>query len=1007
MLERSTRNDSKGGFMSRNTWLRLLIASAVMVIVAPPLRAQTNNASLQGTVTDAAGAVVAGATVVAQSTGTGLTREAATNSSGVYVLNFLPAGQYSLTVSLSGFKTIRRTDVKLDIGQTRTEDFKLEVGGLEESITVSETAPPLDRSSPSIGTVIGEAQLKELPLNGRHWAALMMLAPGAVNTGVGNHTTIRFLGRSVDDNNWTFDGVDATGVKDPKQESAARLIISMDSIAEFRVSAAQYSAEVGNAGGGQVQLLSKSGTNRFRGSVYDFLRNNSFDSPAFGDTTTAPFRLNQFGANLGGPIVKDRTFFFANYEGLRERLTETRVNFVPSAAFRSTVAAPLARVAAAYPAGTGPTSDPTIDEWRSAQKTTRDENSFMVRLDHRFSSKTIAFARYSQDNAHNTFPLNVGARDEHFKPQNLAVELQHIFSSNVVNQLKAGYNHARLDRDESGPFVETITVPGFVTLTGGSQLLEDGKSYSLIDNLAIVQGRHNVKVGFEVRRIKIPVGDGGTNTQAFANRPDFAANRLQSFQIIDFNVAEGQRWYYFGYVQDDFKLRPNLTLNLGARYEYYSVVKEKDGIAQVFSMECGGICPSGTPLYDSDKNNIGPRLGFAWAPSRFNDKTVIRGGVGMFYGPGQNDDVFAGIDNVEERIGLDRTQAPNLAYPIDPFRSQASTSGKTPRALEIHRQDLYAVQYSVSVQQQLPANFLMQVGYVGNQAHHLFGRSFLNTIDPATGRRPLAAFGQIDEKVNEGNSNFHGLQVSLHRQFSGGFLFGGQYMWSHSINDGSVGGGDGDPPQNINDVRSNRGNSREDIRHTATVNWVWQLPVGKNRRYLNRGGVADFLLGGWELSGLAQARSGRQLTITLSRPRGDLPDGNSGTGGTNGSAQRPDLVPGVSLKPPGGQNADHWINPAAFTTPARGVWGNAGRSIMTGPGLLQVDIGLQKAFAISQDRNVAFRWELFNVFNRDNLANPSTNLSDGPAFGRITGPLTRGAGTGSPRQMQFMLRLNF
>jgi len=835
----------------------------------------------------------------------------------------------------------------------------------------------------------------------------MMLAPGAINTGAGSHTTIRFLGRSVDDNNWTFDGVDATGVKDPKQESVARLIVSMDSISEFRVSAAQYSAEVGSAGGGQVQLLSRSGTNRFRGSIYDFLRNNRFDAPAFGDTTPPPFRLNQFGANLGGPIVKDRTFFFANFEGLRERLTENLTNFVPSAAFRSSVAPALASVAAAYPAGTAPTSDRNIDEWRAARKTTKDENAFMVRLDHRFSNSTMAFVRYNQDSATIESPTGFGVRNDRFKPQNLVAELNHIFSSSVVNQLKVGWNHARLDRVESGPFSETITVPGFVTLTGNSQLLEDGKSYSLIDNLAIVKGRHNLKVGFEVRRIKIPVGDGGTNVQAFASRPDLAANRLQSFQIIDFDVAEGQRWFYFGYVQDDFKLRPSLTLNLGARYEYYSVVKEKHGVGNVFSMECGGICPAGTPLYDADKNNIAPRLGFAWAPSRFKDKTVIRGGFGIFYGPGQNDDVFAGIDNVEERRGLDRTQSPNLAYPITPFLSLAGISGKTPRALEIHRQDLYTEQYSLSVQQQLPADFLMQVGYVGNQGHHLFGRSFLNTIDPATGRRPLATFGQIDEKTNEGNSNFHGLQVSLHRQFRGGFLMGGQYMWSHSINDGSVGGGDGDPPQNIQDLRGNRGNSREDIRHTGTLNWVWQLPVGKGRRYLSNGGLADLILGGWELSGIAQARTGRQLTVTLSRARGDLPDGNSGSGGTSGSAQRPDLVPGISLKPSQGQSPDLWINPAAFATPAKGTWGNAGRSILTGPGLFQVDIGLQKQFAISGDRNIAFRWEVFNVFNRDNLANPETNLSTGPAFGRITASLTRGAGTGSPRQMQFMLRLNF
>lgn len=965
------------------------LMAAYLLLAAPLVRAQSATSTLQGTVTDSAGQVAGGVTVTTASKDTGLARTALTNVAGAYFFNFLPPGLYTVTAALTGFKSVRHEDIKLDVGESRTLDFRLEVGSLEETVTVTADPPPLDRSSPALSTVIGSAQLQGIPLNGRHWSSLMMLAPGAINTGSGTHKSIRFAGRAVDDNNWTFDGVDATGVKDPTQESVARLIIGMDSIAEFRVSSSQYSAEIGSAGGGQIQLLSKSGTNRFRGSVFDFLRNDRFDSPAFGDVADLPpFRMNQFGASLGGPIVRDRAFFFLNYEGIRERLTDTFTGFVPSARFRSAAAPALQQVVNGYPVGQRPTSDPDIDEWVANRKTVRNEDFFMVRLDYRFSDNTNAFLRYSLADADIETPREFGRQDARFRPSNLALQIGHIVSPSVVNQLKLGMNRAKLDRRREGPFPEEFAVPGFVTLTGRARTLEDARSYSLIDDLAIVRGRHNLKLGFEVRRILIDVGDGDTRQLSYSSRSNFGANRLDSFSIVDFEVAQGQRWNYFGYLQDDIKWRPNLTLNLGLRYEYYSVAKEKDGRDKVFALECGGFCAPGTPWYEPDRNNLDPRVGFAWLPARFNGKTVIRGGIGVFHGPGQNDDVFAPLDNAATRLGLDRSTNALLSYPIEPFLGAAATSGVTPRALDGQRQDLYVEQYSLSIQQELPWHFVMQVGYVGNQGHHLFSRSFVNTIDPATGLRPLAQFGRTDHKGDDGSSRFDGLQVSLHRSLVNGFLFGGQYMWSHSINDASVGAGEAVPPQNVNDRGADRGNSAQDIRHTATVNWVWELPWGRG------------LLGGWQLSGLVQARTGRQLTITVSRSSKDLPDGNS-------SNQRPDRVEGVPLQPPSGQTPQQWINPAAFAVPARGQWGTAGRGIMTGPSLFQVDLGLQKEFRIGDERGVAFRWEVFNVFNRANLADPVTNLSAGPSFGRITGPLTRGAGTGSPRQMQFMLRVNF
>src|SRR5262245_42352771 len=343
--------------------LVMLLAARILVVLAVvigtigrgrPAAAQTINATLQGTVTDSSGGVLPGVAVKLQSPSTGLSREVVTNAAGVYVFNFLPSGGYAVVAELSGFKSWRQDNIRLEIGQNLELDMKMEVGRLEEAVTVQGASPLLEYTSPAIGTVIQSSQLKELPLAGRHWAGLMLLAPGAINTGEGTHLSTRFFGRARDDNNWTFDGIDATGVKDPRQDSAARLIISTESIAEFRVSSSLYSAETGAAAGGNVQLISKAGTNQLHGTVFNFIRNDAFDAPPFGTVSDLPpFSLNQFGVNAGGPVVPQRTFFFANYEGLRQRQTQSFTRFVPSAAFRAGVTAGLASVVALYPRGTG------------------------------------------------------------------------------------------------------------------------------------------------------------------------------------------------------------------------------------------------------------------------------------------------------------------------------------------------------------------------------------------------------------------------------------------------------------------------------------------------------------------------------------------------------------------------------------------------------------------------------------------------------------------------------
>ena len=985
--------------MTRSLLLRLLLLMFAAQVSVGTARAQSSNATLHGTISDPSGAVLPGVTVSLESPSTGLKREAVTNEAGLFVLNFLPAGLYVVTAELTGFKAVRHENLPLEVGQNLALDMKLEVGEVQETVTVEGAATLLDRTSAAISTVIQSAHLKELPLAGRHWAGLMLLAPGAINTGDGTHLSTRFAGRARDDNNWTFDGIDATGVKDPRQDSAARLIISSESIAEFRVGSALYSAESGAGAGGQVQLISKTGTNQFHGTVYSFMRNDAFDARPFGTSgDLPPFRLNQYGMNVGGPIVPQRTFFFVNFEGLRQRQTQSFTRFVPSQAFRASVDSAVAGVIAQYPSGTGPTSDPNIDEWRVQQQFTADEDAPSFRIDHRFSEATSLFGRYNYDNANITNPTDTGFTTNKLRPSNFVLQVQRILSASIVNELKFGYNASLRTELRSGPSDVQISVPGFVALTGPREIVEDGRTFSVIDNLGIVRGRHNLKMGGEIRRIFVDIGEGSTTSLSYSSRPNLQANRLESFSIVDFPLVQGQRWWYFGYIQDDIKWRPNLTINAGLRYEYYSVVQERDGRAKVWRMACGGFCPEGTPWYEPDKNNFAPRVGFAWSPARFRDATVVRAGFGVFFGPGQNDDVFAPIDNSGSRFTLERASVPALSYPISPFLPLAGSIGNAARAVDENRVDQYAEHYSLSIQQALPWRFVTQVGYIGSQGHHMLDRTYVNLIDPATGRRPLPEFGRVDMKSSGSSTNFNGLQVSLQRPFSDGLLIGTQYMWSHSFDEGALGGGESSAPQNVACRRCEYASTNQDIRHTLTMNWVYQLPFGADRRYQPDGALGH-LLGGWNFSGLLQARTGRPLTISVNRSTADLPDGNN-------SGQRADIVPGVPPIPED-QTPARWLNLEAFAVPARGTWGNIGRNTFRGPGLFQVDLALQRRFQISGDRNFELRLEAFNAFNQQNLANPNTNISSGPAFGRITGPLNLGYGTGTARQMQFMARFNF
>ena len=973
------------------------------------LFAQIDRANLNGTVTDVSGAVVPVAAVEVVSQETGLKRQTVTGSSGTFTITGLPIGTYDLSVAHPGFQTNNVRAIALSVGQTRTVDVKLDVIGVSASVEVQARSEALEKSDAQIGTVIETRQLRDIPVNGRNWATLMTLAPGAINVGGGSQTSIRFVGRSRDDNNYTFDGIDATGVQEQGQKADARLNISLESIAEFRVNSAVYTAEGGSSGGGQVNAVSKTGTNQFHGGAFDFLRNDVLDARSpFDPSTIPPFRMNQFGGSLGGPVVRNRSFFFVNYEGIRQSLGQSLIGFVPSALFRSRAVATspsLKPLIDAYPAGQTPI-DANIDQISFQGSNRVREDSGLIRFDHQFTPKTSLFARYNIDDAFIDKPNGpLGSRDTTaIRPSNLAVQVMHTFSPTVINEIKAGMNRSAFHHPTVGQVPAVVTVPDFSDLSANALDVEVGTTFSIIDNLTVIRGRHTFKLGEDIRRIRLNNSGNAIDyaTVSYNSLDDYLHNVVDSVGVDGaLGIGGMRRTLWMGYGQDEFKVRPNLTLNLGLRYEYYTVVREvKDRVAIIDVLGCHGFCPAGTPMYAPDRNNFAPRLGLAWSPQAFKGKTVIRTGFGIYYGANQNDDFSDPHESTAPRYSLSSADVPNLSYPITPFLSRLQAEGASPKGIDRLRRDLYYENWDFQIQQQLPHSFVGVVGYVGSEGHRLFDSRADNRIDPVTKKRPLSDFGQFGVKHNDGNSNFHALQMSLKRSFANGFLWQTQYMWSHAITDGSVGAGESVSIQNASCRACDRSNSPYDVRHTSTSNWVYQLPFGRGRSYLHDGGIAAGIFGGWELSGIFTASTGRPVNITISRSASVMPDGVS-------SNQRPDLVPGVSIYSQN-QTITNWFNRAAFKAPAPGTWGNAGRFLGRGPGYYEVDSALEKRTPLAEHANLSFRAEAFNLFNHPIYGNPGGNFSSASGFGRITGILNNGAvGTGTPRRIQLMVRLEF
>ena len=959
-----------------------------------------------------------GAIVSAVQNETGLKRSTISATEGSFALNDLPIGTYTVSISKTGFAHFKAARVQQQIGSTRTLNAVLSLAqGPGESTTVVESLVQADRSSATVGAAIENTQIQELPINGRNWARLTALVPGAIDNGPGDQRNIRFAGHGLDDNNITLDGVDATAVYNQEQRQYVRLNIPLGSINEFQVQSQNFGADVeGGTAGGQVAVASPSGSNGFRGEAFEFFRNDGLEARAFNNGTSPnPFLLNQFGASLGGPIVHDKTFFYANYEGIRQRLGQPQIGVVPSPAFKASVlntSPALAPILAAYPNGTSPTPNPNIYNYVSELNNVDNENSGMVRIDQHFNASTTGFVRYNEDEAvGNNLTGNLNARalaDTRFK--NGMADLVHIFSPTLLNEVKFGFNLQMYHTGNQTLVPTSVSVPGFSSLTASNTSDAYAKTMSLIDNLSWQKGRHTLKFGYETRWIFLNQGNSPTGTLNFVAgaglgnaQNNFLNNVVDSATYVSLTpLLRLRKAQYWGYVQDEWKVTDRLTLNLGLRYNFFNRFHEVDNRAVPFDFQtCGpqGYCANNAEFSRPRYNDFDPRVALAWS----RGGTVLRAGFGLYHDDGQEDDQNLPLANDVARYNFTRgTSIPNLSYPVLPFLSL--TQGVlSPRDNYRNRKDFYVSAWTASLQQTLPGSFLGTLSYLGNKGTDVLTTTYVNVINPTTGTRPYPAFGTVSWRGNDSNSSFHGLNANLRRPFANGLLLSINYMWSHSLDDDGIGGGESDTPQNVLCRACEKAASDFDVRQVFNTTLVYQLPFGAGKRYLTNPGFLRSALGNWELTGVGTSRTGLPVNVTVDRSNSSVPYGYS-----VGGEERPNLVPGVSLIPPGGQTANNWINLTAFTAPLPGTFGNAGRNLVRGPSLWQADVGLSKSISVTEHAAIQFRADAFNIFNRAQYGQPLADISSPGNFGQIVSTInTIGTGSGTPREFQLSARILF
>lgn len=1047
----------------RSAVLAVLLAASLWF--PAPASSQSFNASLAGVITDASGGVVPGAAVAVRNLGTNQERRVVTDTRGRYTFPDVPIGRCEVAVTLPGFQTARAV-LELSIGQNAALDLTLSPSAVAESVQVTAEPPmAVETRTATYGQLVTRSQIESQPLNGRDFSQLILLQPGTVQARsdqgdilTGKGAKISVHGARTAQNVFMLDGTDILDALGRSAASAQGLVSGIESVQEFTVLTNTYSAEYGRAAGGVFNIATRSGTNQYQGSVFEFFRNSALDARNYFDVDKPPFTRNQFGASAGGPILQNRAFFFAAYEGLRERLGLTVVEPVPSLAARRGAFLPAgASVNPAVVPYLALIPLPTVDNPTGEKATYIGQfnqpsnlDTYNVRLDLLTSGNNSMFVRYTQNDSNllflnaETFPdfPNRGQNNQRF----LTVAASHIFSPSVVNNFRYAFNRttpteapAATDGFESLAFIPGQIV-GDVSISGYRRFGTDRNTprsffqnaNQIANDLTVVRGSHTVKTGANVQRFDIR-GDSSSR-----NRGEFTINTLSDFlrgRSRDFvGLAPGEndterhhrQWLFGVYAQDDWKARSNLTLNLGVRYEIVTVPKEVDGKVTNVRFPTDPAVSVGDPLFKNPTlRNIAPRLGFAYVPAARGGvlgallgkagESSIRGGVGVYYDP----PLYQVYGNMTFKHSpyFKQIRIANAPFP-DVYPLLASGQGLVDTfAIEYDPDPTYVVQYNVNLQRAIRSRAVLTLAYVGSKGVNLWREADFNTALPltpdgttfptsGTPRRRNPSFANIRYKVADAGSTYRALQLGfqargtqLQTQLS--------YTLAKSVDDQSSSLGRTEfangqartvDPYNLS---LNRGRSDFDVRHTLTASVNYELPFGPGRRFgADARGAARALIGGWQVNGILTAASGVPVTpiYTFDNDRDATTD----------NEQRPDWAPGVTRTQR--VSAAQLFDPAAFVLPPAGRRGNVGRNVIDGPGLITVDPSITKyILGTAGRRSLQFRAEFFNIFNRANFAIPTVaNLTvfnsateRNPTAGQITSTATPG------RQAQLALRIVF
>lgn len=989
--------------------------------------AQSNTGSITGVVADPQGAVVPNATVTVTNQGTNEKRTVQADSEGRYEVLSLPTGVYTVEASGTGFQATSVKDLRLAVGEKARADVALNVTGVAAVVTVIDQTR-VDTETATIGDTIDTARIADNPVNGRDFTQLLATIPGSVQTTNQFQTTINGIPSTFGGTSVLVDGVDASRVDVNGTSNVLGRVesrvnrVSMDSIQEIQVVEQNYSAQYGQALGAVINPITKSGTNDLHGSLFEFFRNESLDSE---DAVAGKqrFRLNQFGGNISGPIKKDKLFFFTNYEGVRQSrgLAFTDV-LVPTQAYRNSMVASIRPVFDTIPLPLRPrvvngVEDPNLGEYDVQRIGDLREDTGSVKIDWLQNEKSQFSVRYNINDSDTDVPYGVGTdqiANAKLRSQLFKVSHNYAFGATVSNEFGFGINHNFTDvgaGPSTLPRFSFIFIDFAMAAPGPAQFDQKrtGVVYQFLDTLAMVRGNHSLKFGVDVRLNRRSALSRIQDTLTFFGLTGpFSLQDNGPFVIArsghpELNFAN-ENFSFF--VNDDWKAHPRLSLNLGLRYEVSTVSREKDGLLQNFDLETLSYTPVGEKIHNVDKNNFGPRVGFAFDVFG-NQKTVLRGGYGIFYNRELPASYGSPHINSFPQVTTDlfdwffcASPPPTFGYPVDPRVFDCGQAAAM--AIERDLKTAMAQHWSLNVQQDMGIGTL-QVGYVGNHVTHLLTDGVvtarnINRADAVTGARPISeAFGDIFVVGGYPQSNYNSMQVTFKRNLSKGLRFNTNYTWSHAIDD--VVGFFKDY-QDPNNARAERASSDQDVRHNFSFDAGYDVPFGDWF-----GGGPGWLVNGWSLNTITQIRSGLPVTVTS-------------TGGIfGGFSNRANVVPGVSqyCEPYSVPNCQ--FNEDAFVAPPSGQFGNTGRNILRGPKFAQVDFSVFKNTKLSERTSLQLKMDVFNLFDFANYADPSGGLtctgSVGACstFGRsvstVGNQLGGLLGFGGPRQIQLSARFNF